>query len=92
MKEVRDVSTGDSRQVVHIDIPPHEVNLSLDYILDPLLQTATTAQPDPTQNPELAQHLQNAADLLRQLKEVMGKIDEIDPTIFAAGPGPATSA
>lgn len=38
-------------------------------------------------NPELAQHLQTLSQLASQLKDVVSKINQIDPTVLAPTPG-----
>jgi hypothetical protein len=85
------MSTGDSPTVIHIDVEPHEVNLTLDYLLQPLMQhAANLSQPDASANmdPQLAQHVQNLSSLLTQLNDVVGHINQLDPTILAPAPPP----
>jgi hypothetical protein len=82
------MSTESTPQVALVPVKRYDVNLTLDDLLTPLTQTAaklTQAGPGAAA-PELAQHLQTLSDLAGQIKEVVGKINQIDPTMLAPTP------
>ena len=89
------MSTSDSPQIIQIEVEPHEVNLTLEDIVNPLLQAAgnlAQGQPGTTLDPEVAQHVQNLADLLTQLKDVYTKINQINPALLRSSLQPPTSS
>lgn len=45
-----------------------------------------------TANPELAQHLQTLSELAGQIKDVVSKINQIDPTLLAPTSGQSPKA
>ena len=88
------MSTEDtSPEVIMVPVKRYDVTLSLDDILTPLTQTVTNLSSaglfDPTApDSEVAQHLQSFNDLVGQLKEVTGQINQIDSNLLASKPGP----
>ncbi len=91
------MSTDDTPQVTMVPVKRYDVTLTLDDILTPLTQTATHLGTAgmlgaATDHPEMAQHLQRFTDLVSQLKDVIGHIDQIDPSLLASKPGPPPSA
>jgi uncharacterized coiled-coil protein SlyX len=73
-----------------VPVKRYDVNLTLDDILTPLMAKAGTspqAGSGAAANPELAQHLQTLSALAGQLKDVISKINQIDPTMLAPTPG-----
>jgi len=74
-------------QVVRVPVKRYDVNLTLDDILGPLSRLgpvqaqARLAVAAP--NPELDQLLQQFGDLVRQLQDVVGRINKLDPTVLA---------
>lgn len=94
------MSAEGTPQVTMVPVKRYDVALTLDDLLTPLTQTAskpaqagappadrTLAEAAPgAANPELAQHLQTLSDLAGQLKDVVSKINQIDPTVLAPTP------
>ena len=94
------MSTERTSQVAMVAVKRYDVNLTLDDILTPLTQSAgkvPEAGPGTTGsvaqsgsgaagNPDLAQHMQTLSALAGQLKEVISKINQIDPTLLAPTP------
>ena len=83
------MSAESTPQVALVPVKRYDVNLTLDDLLTPLTQTAaklTQAGPGAAATPELAQHLQTLSDLAGQIKEVVGKINQIDPTMLSPTP------
>jgi hypothetical protein len=72
------------------------VSLSLQDILTPLLQFSS--QPHVAQaaaaNPELQQHTTQLTDLARQLRDIVDRLNAIDPSLLATGrpTGPSSPA
>ena len=87
------MSTSDAPQRIHIDIPPNEVTLTFDDIFGPLLQTTRQGigQPGTAMNPELAQQVQTLSSLITQLRDVIEKINQIDPTFLGSNQAPSAS-
>ncbi|MGI8915107.1 MAG: hypothetical protein ACR2JY_15195 [Chloroflexota bacterium] len=84
------MSTESTPQVTMVPVKRYDVNLTLDDILTPLTAkegTSSQAGPGAAANPELAQHLQALSALAGQLKDVVSKINQIDPTMLAPTPG-----
>ena len=102
------MSTDDTPQITMIEVPRHDVTLQMEDIIEPLAQTAarfaaapqasiqaagaqlqaTAAEP----SPELVQHLQTFNDLVSQLRDVVNKINQINPNLLASKPGPPPAA
>jgi hypothetical protein len=89
------MATGDTPEVTMVAVTQHVVNVSLTDILTPLTQTAANLAQSghpAVQDPEIAQHLQNFADLVSQLQDVVTRINQLDATVLASRPGPPPSA
>lgn len=81
------MSSDPTPEVVQVPVTRYDVNLTLDDILTPLAQKGVSPPPagqGATTNPELAQHLQTLSTLAGQLKDVVGKINQLDPTVLSA--------
>jgi hypothetical protein len=83
-------------QITMVPVKRYDINLTLDDILTPLTQTAsrlnTTGTVGAATDPAVAQHLQTFTDLVTQLKDVVARINQIDPTLLASKPGPTPGA
>lgn len=89
------MATDDAEQVTMVTVTQHEVTLSLGDILTPLTQTAANlsrAGHPALQDPEIAAHLQNFTNLVTQLQDVVGRINQLDATVLASRPGPPPAA
>jgi hypothetical protein len=79
-----------------VPVKRYDVTLTLDDILTPLTQTAghlnTAGMVGQATDPQVAQLMQQFTDLVSQLKDVVAKINAIDPTLLASKPGPPPSA
>jgi hypothetical protein len=86
------MSTNDTPQIIMVPVKRYDVVLTLDDILTPLTQTAasltTAGMLGPGADPQIAQHLQQFTDLVTQLKDVVGRINQIDASLLASKPGP----
>ena len=90
------MAAEDTSQVVMVPVKRYDVNLTLEDLLTPLAEAASQQpQPGPggavahavtPSNPELAQHMQTLSQLASQLKDVVSKINQIDPTVLAPKP------
>ena len=86
------MSTEDRPNIVMVPVPRVEVTLTLDDILTPLIQTASQlAQAGQTQaefraalDPQVTQHLQR----FTELREVVQRINQVDPSLLASKRGP----
>ena len=86
------MSTSDAIQRVHIDIPPNEVTLTIDDIFGPVVQQAASlTQPGAAADPELVQHVQTLSGLITQMRDVIDRINRIDPTILSSSSEPGAS-
>jgi ABC-type transporter Mla subunit MlaD len=84
-----------SAQITMVPVKRYDVNLTLDDILNPLTQTASnlnTGRVGAALDPEVAQHLQTFTDLVTQLRDVVARINQIDPTLLASKPAPPAGA
>jgi len=88
------MSTDNTPDVIMVEVKKYDVNLSMDDLITPLTQTVGNlhAAGMVTSDSEVAQHLQTFNDLVSQLKDVVGNINSIDPTLLASKPGPPPSA
>ena len=90
------MSTNDTPQVIMVPVKRYDVTLSLDDILTPLAQTAANLNQAglvaSSNNPDVAQHLQNFTSLVTQLQDVVSKINQIDASLLASKAGPPPSA
>ena len=92
------MATDDVPKIVQVPVKRYDVNLTLEDILTPLTQlSAHRAQQraasvqsseavqsaEAVQSSEMDQHLQQLSDLARQLKDVISRINEADPTVLA---------
>lgn len=80
------MAADNTPEVTQVPVKRHEVNLTLEDILVPLTQAtvdAAHAKLGAAPNPELAQHLQNLTTLAGQLRDVVSRINQIDPTLLA---------
>ena len=96
------MATDDVPKIVQVPVKRYDVNLTLEDILTPLTQlsaqraqqrAASVRSSEAVQSSEMDQHLQQLSDLARQLKEVISRINEADPTVLAPttqGPPPGT--
>lgn len=82
---------------ITVPVRRYDVNLSLDDILVPLTRTSaalTQAAHQPASvfaaaaQPEAAQLLQRFTQLVSELREVVDRINQIDPNLLASKPGP----
>ena len=84
------MSTDDATpQITMVPVKRYDINLTLDDILTPLTQTASQlngGRVGAALDPEVAQHLQTFTDLVTQLKDVVSRINQIDPTLLASKP------
>jgi hypothetical protein len=80
------MSTSDSPTVIHIDVPPHEVNLTFDHIFSPLAQSADTHLGGGALTPEVAALVQRMRDLTTELNSVIAQINQLDPGLLAPTP------
>jgi hypothetical protein len=88
------MSTGDSPYVQMVEVKRYDISLTLEDILNPLIQTAsrvTQAAPGAALDPEVAQHLQRFTELVTQLKDVVTQINSINPSLLASTPTPPTT-
>jgi hypothetical protein len=89
------MATDDTLQVIMVPVKRYDITLTLDDILIPLTQTASNlaqaAAPRAALDPEVAQHLQTFTNLVTQLKDVVSRINQIDPSLLASNPGPPPS-
>jgi hypothetical protein len=79
------MTTEEAPNIIEVPVKRYDVNLTLDDILTPLMQMSerqrqarTAAAP----SPELDQLLQQLGDLARQLKEVVNRVNQADPTLL----------
>jgi len=63
--------------------PRYDINLSLHDILTPLMQTGLATIGTPAANPELDAHLAQLRQLAGNLKDVVDRINGIDPTVLS---------
>ena len=70
-------STEPTDEIVWIPVEKVEVNLTLEDILTPLTQTAAA-------DPQMAEHMQQLNTTAAQLKEIVSRINEMDPTVLAS--------
>jgi len=78
--------TGDAPKVVKVPVKRYDINLTLHDILLPLTQLSDTLaqkQKAPAIGSELHQHVLLLSGLARQLTDVIGRINEADPTLLA---------
>jgi hypothetical protein len=62
--------------IVWIPVEKVEVNLTLEDILTPLTQTAAA-------DPQMADHVQQLNTTAAQLKDIVSRINQMDPTVLA---------
>ena len=89
------MSTSDTPQVTMVQVKRYDITITLDDILTPLAQTAanlTQGRVGAALDPEVAQHLQTFTDLVTQLRDVVQKLNAIDPSLLASKPGPPPTA
>jgi hypothetical protein len=86
------MATDDVPKIVQVPVKRYDVNLTLEDILTPLTQlsahraqqrAASVQSSEAVQSSEMDQHLQQLSDLARQLKDVISRINEADPTVLA---------
>lgn len=86
------MSTNDNaREIQMVEVKRYDINLTLDDILTPLTQTAANLRQaglGRALDPEVAEHLDRFNDLVNQLKEVVGHIDQLDSSLLVSKPGP----
>jgi uncharacterized protein Yka (UPF0111/DUF47 family) len=83
------MTTDDVPEVVMVPVRRYDINLTLDDIISPLEQTASSlieARSVSTTDPRLAEHLQKLSELASQLKQVVNQVNQIDPTLLAPSP------
>lgn len=79
----------DAPNVVMVPVQRYDVNFSLSDILTPLTQVGTRSlqgSPTKARDLELQNHLKELSDLAAKLKEVVDRIQAIDPTFLAPAP------
>ena len=90
------MSPDDTPQITMVPVKRYDVTLTLDDILTPLTQTAghlnTAGIVAPTTDPQVAQLMQQFTDLVTKLKDVVARINAIDPSLLASKAGPPPSA
>jgi hypothetical protein len=90
------MATDETPQVTMVPVKRYDVTLTMDDILSPLSQTTThlntAGMVGAATDPEVAQLLQQFNELVSQLKDVVTKINQIDPTLLASKSGPPPSA
>jgi hypothetical protein len=78
---------SDPPRVTLVPVKRYDINLSLHDILTPLIQFST--QPHVVQaataTPEVQQHALELGDLARQLRDVVGRLNAIDPGLLSPG-------
>ena len=86
----------DTAEIVEVPVRKFEVNLTLDDLLTRLSERANALAASGTQDapdPELAQHLRDLGELAGQLREKLGIVNQINPSMLsrpsqdAAAPG-----
>jgi hypothetical protein len=80
------MSTPDKPNVTMVPVKRYDVNLSLNDILTPLTKMAATQVPGrgiAAPDSDLSQHVQQLSDLAQRLRDVVGRIDTIDPSLLA---------
>lgn len=79
---------SDPPKVIQVPVKRHDVNLSLQDILAPLIQFANQSRVAQAvaAAPEVQQHAQQLGDLARQLHDLVGRLNDIDPKLLAPGP------
>jgi hypothetical protein len=74
--------------VVQVPVPRHDINISLQDILTPLIQLSR--QPHVAEAvasaPDVQPHLVQLGELARQLRDVVQRINEINPNLLAPTP------
>lgn len=88
------MSIDDVPTIVQVPVKRYDVNLTLDDLLTPLIELSARRAQEKVASAEISevdQHVQQLSDLARQLKEVISRINQADPTILASpkqGPPP----
>ena len=84
-------------QRITVPVKRYDINLSLDDILTPLTRTSAALTLAAHQRlpgfaaaaqPETAQLLHRFTQLVAELREVVDRINQIDPSLLASKPGP----
>lgn len=78
-----------------VDVPRHDVALTLEDILTPLTRTSDRlAAGDPARglDPQVVPQLARFSELAAQLREVAQQISLVQPEVLAPGPGPQPEA
>jgi hypothetical protein len=79
------MAANETPEVTLVPVKKYEINLTLDDILTPLTQinSRPIETGDAAAHPDLAAHLQRLSELASQLKEVVGAVNRIHPTLLA---------
>ncbi|QBR72455.1 hypothetical protein CU048_15495 [Beijerinckiaceae bacterium] len=78
------MADDETPEVTMVPVKRYDVNVTLDEILTPLVEISNRQVPTATgiQMTQLEPHLQKLSDLAKQLKEVVGQINEIHPALL----------
>ncbi|HEX3398694.1 MAG TPA: hypothetical protein VHT74_00065 [Acetobacteraceae bacterium] len=75
----------DAPKVVMVPVKRYDINLTLHDILTPLTQMAQAGQA-PSAGPDVQQHVQQLSDLAGQLRDVVNRLNKVDPSLLAPTP------
>lgn len=75
----------DATKVVMVPVKRYDINLTLHDILTPLTQMAQAAQA-PSAGSDVHQHVQQLSDLAGQLRDVVNRLNALDPSLLAPAP------
>jgi hypothetical protein len=81
------VSEQETPDIVEVQVTRHDINLTFDDILKPLMQISPATVKSASGNaidPNAAQHLKTLGDLATQMKDVVDRINGIDPSLLTA--------
>ncbi|WOJ88726.1 hypothetical protein RZS28_12990 [Methylocapsa polymorpha] len=79
------MAADETPEVTLVPVKKYEINVTLEDILTPLTQISSRPieAGETGVHPELAGHLQRLSELASQLKEVVGAVNRIHPTLLA---------
>jgi hypothetical protein len=94
------MSADSTEEIVMVQVPRVAVTLTLEDILNPLIETSSQlmaagqTQPEfsAALRPEVTQHLQRFTELVTELRDVVQRINDADPSLLASKPGPPPRA
>lgn len=78
------MADDETPEVTMVPVKRYDVNVTLDEILTPLVEMSNRQVPTATgaQMTQLEPHLRRLSELARQLKEVVGEINQIHPALL----------